>query len=201
MSHKAILCNICGWGYETLYVYSLVGVLFPGSSGGCGCFILLFLLWVCKPFSSLRPFSSSSIGNPVSNINLRASTSVFIRYWQSLSGDSYIRRLSASTCWHQQYCLGLVTVYGMYTQVGQSLDGLSFSLCSKIYGSLPLGILFPLLRKNKISTFWSSFFLSFMWSMNCTLGIPSFWANIHLSVSVYYVCSFMIGLPHSGFIF
>jgi hypothetical protein len=50
----------------------------------------------------LRPFSSSSIGNPVSNINLRASTSVFIRYWQSLSGDSYIRRLSASTSWHQQ---------------------------------------------------------------------------------------------------
>jgi hypothetical protein len=30
------------------------------------------------------------------------------------------------------------------------------------------------------------------------LGIPSFWANIHLSVNVYYVCSFVIELPHSG---
>jgi hypothetical protein len=30
------------------------------------------------------------------------------------------------------------------------------------------------------------------------LGILSFWANIHLSVSAYHVCSFVIGLPHSG---
>jgi hypothetical protein len=30
------------------------------------------------------------------------------------------------------------------------------------------------------------------------LGIPSFWANIHLSVNAYYVCSFVIVLPHSG---
>ena len=28
-------------------------------------------------------------------------------------------------------------------------------------------------------------------------GISSFWANIHLSVSAYYVCSFVTGLPHS----
>jgi hypothetical protein len=25
-----------------------------------------------------------------------------------------------------------------------------------------------------------------------------FWANIHLSVTAYHVCSFVIGLPHSG---
>jgi hypothetical protein len=30
------------------------------------------------------------------------------------------------------------------------------------------------------------------------LGILSFWANIHLSVSAYHVCSFVIELPHSG---
>jgi hypothetical protein len=28
--------------------------------------------------------------------------------------------------------------------------------------------------------------------------ILSFWTNIHLSVSAYYVCSFVIGLPHLG---
>ena len=48
---------------------------------------------------------------------------------------------------------------------------------------------------------WSSLFLSFMCSVNCILGIPSFWTNIHLSVSAYHVCYFVIGLPHSGWYF
>jgi hypothetical protein len=61
-----------------------------------------------------------------------------------------------------------------------------------------IGILFYLLRRKKISTLWSSFFLSFMSFANCILGILGFWANIHLSVSAYHVCSFVIGLPHSG---
>jgi hypothetical protein len=64
--------------------------------------------------------------------------------------------------------------------------------------TLSMGILFPILRRNKVSTFWSSFFLSFMCFANCILGILSFWVNIHLSVSAYHVCSFVIGLPHSG---
>ena len=49
----------------------------------------------------------------------------------------------------------------------------------------PMGILFPLLRRTEISTVWSSFFLSFMWSVNCILGILNFWANIHLSVNMH----------------
>jgi hypothetical protein len=44
-----------------------------------------------------------------------------------------------------------------------------------------MGILFPLLRRNEVSTLWSSFFLSFMSFANYILGILSFWANIHLS--------------------
>jgi hypothetical protein len=40
--------------------------------------------------------------------------------------------------------------------------------------------------------------LSKSFPMNCMLGIPSFWANRHLSVSVYHVCYFVIWLPHSG---
>jgi hypothetical protein len=64
--------------------------------------------------------------------------------------------------------------------------------------SPPMGIFFPLLRRTNVSTRWSSFFLSFMWSVKCILGILSFWANIQLSVSEYHVCSFVIGLPHSG---
>jgi hypothetical protein len=64
----------------------------------------------------------------------------------------------------------------------------------------PMGILFHLLRRTKVSTLWSSFFLSFMWFVNCILGTLSFWTNIHLSVRSYvrpYVF-FCDGLPHSG---
>jgi hypothetical protein len=61
-----------------------------------------------------------------------------------------------------------------------------------------MGILFFLLRRISISTFWSSFFLSFKCFANCNLSILSFWANIHLSVSAYHVCSFVIGLANSG---
>jgi len=61
-----------------------------------------------------------------------------------------------------------------------------------------MGILFPILRRNEVSMHWSSFFLIFLCFANCILGILSFWANIHLSVSAYQVISFVIGLPHSG---
>jgi hypothetical protein len=73
--------------------------------------------------------------------------------------------------------LGLVTIYRMDHQVGQSLDDLSLSLCPHFVSvTPPMGILFPLLRRTEVSTPWSSFFLSFMWSVNCILGILSFWA-------------------------
>jgi hypothetical protein len=61
-----------------------------------------------------------------------------------------------------------------------------------------MGILFPLLRRIKVSTLWSSFFLRFMCIVNCIVGILSFWANMHLSVRAYHVCSIMIVLSHSG---
>jgi hypothetical protein len=40
--------------------------------------------------------------------------------------------------------------------------------------------------------------LSFMCFANCILDILSFRSNICISVSAYHVCSFVIGLPHSG---
>ena len=45
-----------------------------------------------------------------------------------------------SSCWHPQECLGLVVVYGMDRQVGQFMDGHSFSLyfmlclCNSFHG-------------------------------------------------------------------
>jgi hypothetical protein len=56
MSYKAILYYICSWSHESLLVYSLVGGLVPGSSGCTGWFILLFLLWGCKPLQLLESF-------------------------------------------------------------------------------------------------------------------------------------------------
>jgi hypothetical protein len=37
-----------------------------------------------------------------------------------------------------------------------------------------MSILFPLLRRTEASTLLSSFFLSFMWSVKCILGILRF---------------------------
>jgi hypothetical protein len=86
------------------------------------------------------------------------------------------------------------------SQVGQSLDAFP-SVSAPLFLSKfpPMSILFPLLRSTEASTLWSSFFLSFIWSVNCNLGIPNFWANIHLSVNAYYMYSFVTGLLHSGY--
>ena len=57
MPNKAILCYIWGWRHGSLHVYSLVGGLVPGSSGGSGWLI----------FSSFSSFSNSCIGDPMLN--------------------------------------------------------------------------------------------------------------------------------------
>jgi hypothetical protein len=36
MSYKTILCYVCSWSHKSHHVYSLVGGLVPGSSGGTG---------------------------------------------------------------------------------------------------------------------------------------------------------------------
>jgi hypothetical protein len=43
--------------------------------------------------------------------------------------------------------------------------------------------------------------LGFTWSVICILAILNFWTIIHLSVSAYWVCSFVTELPHSGWYF
>jgi len=72
------------------------------------------------------------------------------------------------------------------------------SLPCRFFPLPPVIILFPLLRRTDASTLWSSFFLSCIWFVGCIMGILSFWANSHLSVSAYCVCSFVSGLSHSG---
>jgi hypothetical protein len=132
MSNKAILCHKCVQSHGSLQVYFLVGGPVPGSSGGSGLLTLLLFLWGCKPPLLLQSLLQLLHRGPSVQSNgwLWAFASVFVRLWQSLSGDSHIRLSSASTSQHPQEHPGLVAVYGMDPQVGQSLDGLSFSLCS-----------------------------------------------------------------------
>jgi len=132
MPDKTILCYICSWSHGSPHEYSLVGGLVSGSSGVSGWLIMLFFLWVANPFSFFSPFSNSSIGDPVLSPMMQSSAYVLVRLWHSLSRNSWISILSASSSWHPQYCLSLVTVYGLDPQVGQSLVGLSFSLCSTL---------------------------------------------------------------------
>jgi len=103
-----------------------------------GCWFSPWELWlvddvvimVLQTLSALTILSlTSSLGAQFSVQWLAASIRLeFDMLWQSLSGDSYIRLLSACTSWHQQYCLGLMAVYELYPQVGQTLNGLSFIL-------------------------------------------------------------------------
>jgi hypothetical protein len=62
-------------------------------------------------------------------------------------------------------------------------------------------ILFLLLSRTEASTHWSSFLLSFLWSMCCIIGIPHTLPNIHLTVSTYHMCSFVTELPNSEWYF
>jgi hypothetical protein len=92
MNEKEVLYYICSW----IHVYSFDDGLVPGSSGESGWLILLFFLWDCKPFNSFNPFSKSSVRDPMLSpmaANIHLSTSVFVRLWQGLSGDSHIRLL------------------------------------------------------------------------------------------------------------
>jgi hypothetical protein len=84
--------------------------------------------------------------------------------------------------------MGWIPTWGSLWMVLSSVSSLNF-----ISVNFSMGILFPILRRNEVSTLWSSFFLSFMCFTNCILGSLSFCVNMHLSVSANNVCSFVIG--------
>jgi hypothetical protein len=83
----------------SLQVYSMVSGLVSRSSEGFSCLLLLFFPWGCIPLQLIQYFLLLLHWRPHSQSNgwLRTPKSVFVRHWQSLSGDSYIRLLSAST--------------------------------------------------------------------------------------------------------
>ena len=62
-----------------------------------------------------------------------------------------------------------------------------------------MSVLFHILRRTQGTIFCASFFLSYIWAVNCDLGILNFWVNIHLSMSACQFCSILTGLHHSGY--
>ena len=90
--------------------------------------------------------------------------------WMGLDFVSYIWVLSIKSCWCVQWCQRLEADYGVDPWIRQSLDGPPFVSAPNFVSVTPsMGVLFPVLRRGKVSTLWSSFFLSFMCFANCIL--------------------------------
>jgi hypothetical protein len=143
-----------------------------------------------NPFSSLGTFSRSFIGDPV--ISPMDGCEHPLLYLPGTGITSQEIAISGScqqncvgicnTVWVWWLFMGWIPEWGSLWMVLPSVSALKF-----VSVTPSMGILFPLLRRNEIFTLWPSFFLSFMCFANCILGILSFWANIHLSVSAYHV--------------
>jgi hypothetical protein len=123
-----------------------------------------------------------------------------------LSGSSRVAQETAISGSCQQALLGIhpsVWVWSLYVGWIPRWGSLCMafpSVSAPHFVSIfpPLSILFPLLRRIEASTLWSDFLLRFTWPVSYILGILSFCANIHLSVSGNLEFSFVTGLPCSG---
>ena len=155
MSHKPTPCYICSWRHGSLHVDSLVGLV-PGSSGDTGWFILLFLLWGCKPFSSLDLFSSSCIGEPVlSPINHYEHPLLYLSVTSRASQETAILGscqqalfgIHSSVCVWEQY-MGWIPKWDSHWMAFPSV-----SASNIVSVSPPMGILMPFLRRSEVSIF------------------------------------------------
>ena len=86
----------------------------------------------------------------------------------------------------------------MNPQVGQSLDGPSFSLFSTLCICISSCQYFVPCFKKDQSFYTLAFLLEFHLFFELYLGYSNFWANIQLTVSTYHMFSFVIGLSHSN---
>jgi hypothetical protein len=192
---KAILCYICSWSHGSLHMYSLVGGLVPRSSGvGVGGWMVDIVLPMglqtpsAPSVFSLNSFIWDPVLSPMVGCQqprLYLSGSVRASQETALSGSCQEALVDIhNSVWVWCLYMGWIPRWGSLCMAFPSVSAPHF-----VY----LEYFVPLLRSTEASTLWSSFFLNFMWSVNCILGIPSLWDNIHLSV-----CSFVTGLPHSG---
>jgi hypothetical protein len=147
---------------------------------------------VADPFSSLGTFSSSSIKGLVSHpIDDCEHSLLYLPGTGIASHDTaisgYLQQNLAGIC-NSVWVWWLIWIpgWGSLWMVHPFVSAPNFVSVTPF-----MGILFSILRRNEVSTRWSSFFLIFLGFANCILSILSFWANIHLSVSAYQVTSFL----------
>jgi hypothetical protein len=131
---------------------------------------------VADPFSSLGIFSSSSIGGPVIHPIADCEHPLLC----SLGPGIVSQETAISGSFQQNLvsvCNGVSVWKLIMGWIWQSLDGPSFHHSSNFVSVSPsMGVLLPILRRSKVSTLWSLFFLSFMRLANCILylGYPKF---------------------------
>jgi hypothetical protein len=171
--------------------------VFPLDGNNSG---LIFLIWVGSPVSQ-GMVSTGSI-SPLLGISANViphwvlGASCFPSIWDFLVATLVPH---PSHCYRPLFNFMTLCTLPLSPPTPDSVT--PFPSLSLLGPSLPLPlviILFPLLRKTEAPTLWSSFFLSFLWSVSCIMGILSFFPKIRLPVSTYHVCSFVTGLPHSG---
>ena len=111
-----------------------------GNSGGSGWLILLFILWAANPFNTFSPLYYTSIGEPL--LCPMSAVSICLCICQALaealkrqlyqtpvsnSGNN-VNNVFLASAIVSEFCIYI----WMNPQVGQSLEGLSFSLCSTL---------------------------------------------------------------------
>ena len=154
---------------------------------------------VAVPFNSLGTFSGSFIGGPVIHPIVNCEHPLLC-----LLGPGIVSQETAISGSFQQnlasVCDGVSVwrlIVGWIPRYGSlQMDHPFVSAPNFVSVTPSIGVLFPILRRGKVSKLWSLFFLIFMCFANCILGILSFWANIHLSVNANQVISFCDWVIH-----
>jgi hypothetical protein len=117
------------------------------------------------PFNSLGTFSSSSIGGPLfypiddCEHPLLYLPGTGIASQETAISGSFQQNLAGicNSVWFQWLFMGWIHGWGSLWMVFPSFSAPNF-----ISVTSSMGILFPILRRNEVSTLWSSFFLCFM---------------------------------------
>jgi hypothetical protein len=146
---------------------------------------------VADPFSSLDAFSSSSIAGlgfyPIDDCEylfLYLPVSGIASQDTALSGS--LQQNLAGIC--NSFCIWWLIMWWIPRWASLWTVHPFVSALNFVSVTPSMGILFPIVRRNEVSTRRSSF-LIFLCFANCILGILSLWANIYLSLSAYQVTS------------
>jgi hypothetical protein len=131
LTNKTIFCCTCSWSHVSLHVYSLVGGLVPGSSGG------YWVVHIVVPPMGLQTPSTPWVLSLAPPLEVLYSVqwlaeSIHLCICQSLA-EPLRRQLNQAPVSKQLLASTTVSGFGdCIWEVGRSLDGLYFSLCSTL---------------------------------------------------------------------